>query len=116
MVETSTAIYSRTLSHKCATREFLSAPFPTWTGSLRRPGDFKLPETTISALRKADVRRTFDRHRIAEDRTLNHKPSNSLDLHRSWITRPRHKSRSNIDIKSSYIKAVAGGVSSVILR
>ncbi|GIX77387.1 hypothetical protein CEXT_650201 [Caerostris extrusa] len=115
MVKTSTAIYSRTLSHKCATREFLSAPFPTWTGSLllRRPGDFKLPRNHHIGVA---LRRTFDRHRIAEDRTLNHKPSNSLDLHRSWITRPRHKSRSNTDIKSSYIKAVAGGVSSVILR
>ncbi|GIX77377.1 hypothetical protein CEXT_650151 [Caerostris extrusa] len=115
MVETSTAIYSRTLSHKCATREFCLLRF--------RPGPVhsSLDDLVTSSSPKnhhigVALRRTFDRHRIAEDRTLNHKPSNSLDLHRSWITRPRHKSRSNIDIKSSYIKAVAGGVSSVILR
>ncbi|GFS54076.1 uncharacterized protein NPIL_661081, partial [Nephila pilipes] len=57
--------------------------------------------------------RTLDQHRRTEDRTPKLTPSNSLDLQCSWITRPRHRSRSISLTLFSYLILLTKRVSSV---
>ncbi|GFR19370.1 uncharacterized protein TNCT_573381 [Trichonephila clavata] len=56
--------------------------------------DLVIPSSLRCTISTPCLARTPDRHRAAEDRTPNLTPSNSLDLQSSWITRPRHRSRS----------------------
>ncbi|GFY38953.1 uncharacterized protein TNIN_225081 [Trichonephila inaurata madagascariensis] len=69
--------------------------------SVFRPGpvrssldDLVFPSSLKRTISTPCLAWTPDRHRAAEDRTPNLTPSNSLDLQSSWITRPRHRSRS----------------------
>ncbi|GFQ84506.1 uncharacterized protein TNCT_449771 [Trichonephila clavata] len=56
--------------------------------------DLVIPSSLECTISTPCLARTPDQHRATEDRTPNLTPSNSLDLQSSWITRPRHRSRS----------------------
>ncbi|GFX88012.1 uncharacterized protein TNCV_5043481 [Trichonephila clavipes] len=73
--------------------------------------DLVVPSSLRCTISTTCLARTPDRHGEAEDRAPNLTPSNSLVLLCSWITRPRHWSRSffyaSRDVSSPRLKFLA---------